>query len=80
MLQTPQRYLRAGSQTYPTPTAVADSDGSTTICFGPSKPADAKDGTWIQTMPNQGWFTIPRLHTHPLGSFFTKQWRPSEIE
>ncbi len=55
MLQTPQRYPRAGSQTYPSPAAVANTDGSTTIYFGPSK------------------------HS-PKESFFTKKWRPSEIE
>ncbi len=79
MLQTPQRYPRAGSQTYPSPAAVANSDGSTTIYFGPSKPAGAKDGDWIQTTPGKGWFTILRLYS-PLESFFTKAWRPSEIE
>jgi hypothetical protein len=79
MLQTPQRYPRAGSQTYPTPAAVANPDGTTTIYFGPSNPTDAKAGNWIQTMPNKGWFTILRLYS-PLGPFFTKQWRPSEIE
>ena len=79
MLQTPQRYPRAGSQTYPTAAAVANPDGATTIYFGPSRPANAKDGNWIQTMPNKGWFTILRLYS-PLGPFFTKQWRPSEIE
>ena len=63
MLQTPQRYPRAGSQTYPSPAAVADADGSTTIYFGPTKPADAKDGNWIQTMPGKGWFTILRLYS-----------------
>ena len=79
MLQTPQRYPRAGNQTYPSPAAVANSDGSTTVYFGPSKPADAKDGNWIQTTPNKGWFTLLRLYS-PLESFFTKEWRPSEIE
>jgi hypothetical protein len=79
MLQTPQRFPRAGSQTYPTPAAVANSDGSTTVYFGPSKPADAKDGNWIQTMPGKGWFTLLRLYS-PLEPFFTKAWRPSEIE
>ena len=54
MLQTPQRYPRAGSQTYPSPAAVAEVDGSTTIYFGPTKPAAAKDGNWIQTTPWQG--------------------------
>ncbi|MBK5400784.1 DUF1254 domain-containing protein [Pseudomonas sp. TH39(2020)] len=79
MLQTPQRYPRAGSQTYPTPAATENADGSTTIYFGPSKPADAKAGNWIQTTPDKGWFTLLRLYS-PLESFFTKEWRPSEVE
>jgi hypothetical protein len=78
MLQTPQRYPRAGSQSYPSPAAVADADGSTTIYFGPTKPADAKDGNWIQTMPGKGWFMLLRLYS-PRESFFTKAWRPSEV-
>jgi hypothetical protein len=79
MLQTPQRFPRAGSQTYPTPAAVADPDGSTTIYFSPTKPAGVKDGNWIQTMPGKGWFTLLRLYS-PKESFFDKTWRPSEIE
>jgi hypothetical protein len=79
MLQTPQRYPRAGSQTYPSPAAVANGDGSTTIYFGPSKPADAKEGNWIQTMPGKGWFTLLRLYS-PKVSFFDRTWRLSEIE
>jgi hypothetical protein len=79
MLQTPQRFPRAGSQTYPSPAAVANADGSTTIYFAPTKPADAKDGNWIQTTPGKGWFTILRLYS-PRESFFTKEWRLSEIE
>jgi hypothetical protein len=78
MLQTPQRFPRAGSQTYPTPAAVADPDGSTTIYFGPSKPAGVKDGNWIQTMPGKGWFTILRLYS-PKESFFDRTWRLTEI-
>lgn len=79
MLATPQRYPRAGSQSYPTPAAKADADGSTTIYFGPVKPAGVSDGNWVQTDPKKGWFTILRLYS-PLESFFTKKWRPSEIE
>jgi hypothetical protein len=79
MLQTPQRFPRAGSQSYPSPAAEADADGSTTIYFGPTKPEAAKPGNWIQTMPGKGWFTILRLYS-PLETFFTKEWRPSEIE
>jgi len=79
MLQTPQRFPRAGSQTYPSPAAVADADGSTTIYLSPTKPANAKRGNWIQTMPGKGWFLLLRLYS-PLETFFTKEWRPSEIE
>ena len=79
MLQTPQRYPRAGSQSYPTPAAVASPDGSTTVYFAPSKPADAKEGNWIQTTPQKGWNVLLRLYS-PLEPFFTKEWRPGEIE
>ena len=79
MLDTPQRFPRAGSQSYPSPAAEPNVDGSTTIYFGPKQPAGVKRGNWIQTMPGKGWFTILRLYS-PLESFFTKEWRPSEIE
>lgn len=79
MLDTPQRYPRAGSQKYPSPAAEPAADGSTTVYFAPSQPAGVKPGNWIQTLPGKGWFTILRLYS-PLESFFTKQWRPTEIE
>ena len=79
MLDTPQRYPRAGSQSYPSPAAEPNADGSTTVYFGPTQPAGVKRGNWIQTMPGKGWFTILRLYS-PLEPFFTKEWRPSEIE
>jgi hypothetical protein len=79
MLDTPQRYPRAGSQSYPSPAAELNADGSTTVYFGPSQPAGVNRGNWIQTMPGKGWFTILRLYS-PLEPFFTKAWRPSEIE
>ena len=43
------------------------------------KPDGVKRGNWIQTDPNKGWNTILRLYS-PLEPFFTKKWRPSEIE
>jgi hypothetical protein len=79
MLDTPQGYPRAGSQNYPSPAAEASADGSTTVYFGPKQPDGVKRGNWIQTMPDKGWFTILRLYS-PLEPFFTKKWRPSEIE
>jgi hypothetical protein len=79
MLATPQRYPRAGSQSFPTPAAVANPDGSTTVYFGPSKPAGISGGNWIQTDPRKGWNTVLRFYS-PKESFFDKSWRPSEIE
>lgn len=79
MLDTPQRYPRAGSQNYPSPAAKVNADGSTTVYFGPAQPAGVDRGNWIQTLPGKGWFTILRLYS-PLPSFFDKTWRPSEIE
>ncbi len=79
MLDTPQRHPRAGSQSYPSPAAIANADGSTTIHFAPTQPAGVARGNWIQTTPGKGWFTILRLYS-PLEPFFTKAWRPGEIE
>jgi hypothetical protein len=79
MLQTPQRYPRAGSQGYPSPAAEASADGSTTVYFGPKQPDGVGRGNWIQSDPDKGWFLILRLYS-PLPSFFDKSWRPSEIE
>ena len=78
MLDTPQRYPRAGSQSYPSPAAEPDADGTTSVYFGPTQPAGVKRGNWIQTNPKKGWFVILRLYS-PLEPFFAKTWRPSEI-
>lgn len=79
MLQTPQKYPRAGSQSYPSPAAEAAADGTTTVYFGPAQPEGVARGNWIQTDPKKGWFTILRLYS-PLPSFFEKTWQPSEVE
>ena len=79
MLATPQRYPRAGSQSFPSPAAEADASGVTTVYFGPKQPAGVGRGNWIQTTPGKGWFVILRLYG-PLEPFFTKAWRPGEIE
>jgi hypothetical protein len=79
MLDTPQRYPRAGSQSYPSPAAEADADGSTTVYFSPTQPANVKRGNWIQTVPGKGYFPMLRLYS-PLEPFFAKTWRPSEVE
>jgi len=79
MLQTPQMFPRAGSQSYPTPAAMQNADGSTVVYFSPKKPKGIAEGNWIQTDPQKGWFVMLRLYS-PLQSFFDKSWRPSEIE
>jgi hypothetical protein len=80
MLDTSQRYPRAGSQSYPSPAAEPSSaDGTTTVYFGPKQPEGVKRGNWIQTIPGKGYFVIFRLYS-PLEPFFAKTWRISEIE
>jgi len=79
MLQTAQRFPRAGSQGYPTPAATANPDGSTTITIGPERPEEVAEGNWIQTAPGKGWFTLLRLYS-PLQPFFDQTWRPSEFD
>lgn len=79
MLDTPQRFPRAGSQSYPSAAAETDADGSTTIWFAPEQPDGVARGNWIQTDPKKGWFVILRLYS-PLQSFFDKSWRAGEIE
>ena len=63
MLQTPQRYPRAGSQEYPSPAAEAEADGSTVVYFSPTQPDCVAPGNWIQTDPEKGWFVILRLYS-----------------
>ncbi len=79
MLDTPQRFPRAGSQSFPSPAAEAGADGTTTVYFGPTQPQGVKRGNWIQTMPGKGFIPMLRLYS-PLEPFFTKEWRPSEVE
>ncbi|MEO9780972.1 MAG: DUF1254 domain-containing protein [Sedimentitalea sp.] len=78
MLQTPQKYPRAGSQSYPSPAASAAEDGTTTIWFASEQPEGVERGNWIQTDPDKGWFSLLRLYS-PLPSFFDKSWRLGEI-
>ena len=79
MLATPQRYPRAGSQSYPSPAAEPNADGSTTVYFGPEQPDGVKRGNWIQTLPGKGFIPCLRLYS-PLEPFFAKTWRPTEVE
>ncbi len=79
MLDTPQRFPRAGNQSYPSRSAEAAEDGSTTVWFAPEQPHGVARGNWIRTDPKKGFFVILRLYG-PLEPFFDKSWRISEIE
>jgi hypothetical protein len=79
MLDTPQRFPRAGSQDYPSPAAEQNPDSTTTVYFAPEQPAAVARGNWIQTLPGRGWFVLLRLYG-PLEPYFDKTWRPGEIE
>ena len=79
MVQTANKYPRVGSQSYPTPAAEQNPDGSTTVYFGPEQPEGVGDGNWVQTDPKRSWFVMLRCYS-PLQPFFDKSWRPSEVE
>ena len=80
MLDTPQRYPRAGSQSYPTPAAEAERRRLHDRVFRPDQARRReRAATGFRPIPDKGWFTILRLYS-PLEPFFTKEWRPSEIE
>jgi hypothetical protein len=79
MLQTAQRFPRAGSQSFPTPAAIANADSTYTVYFSPQKPANVNAGNWIQTVPGKGWFVLLRLYS-PLQPFFDKSWIMPDIE
>jgi len=79
MLDTPQRYPRAGSQSFPSPAAEPNADGTTTVYFGPQQPEGVARGNWIQTIPGKGFIPCLRLYS-PLEPFFDKSWRPSEVK
>ena len=44
-----------------------------------SRMVSAAATLWVQTVPGKGWFTIFRFYS-PLQPFFTKEWKPGEIE
>jgi len=79
LLQTEQRFPRAGSQDFPTPAAKANADGSTDVYFAPARPAGVPEGNWIQTVPGKSWFLMFRAYS-PTKNFFDKSWKIGEVE
>jgi hypothetical protein len=79
IIQTDQKFPRAGSQSFPTPAAQVNKDGSTTIYYGPSKPDGIFEGNWVQTNANEGWFQLLRIYS-PSKPFFDQTWKPGKLE
>ncbi len=55
-----------------------NNDGSVDLYFGPEAP-DGYEQNWIQTNPQEGWFSLPRLYA-PLEPIISKEWRWNDIE
>ncbi len=79
IIQTDQKFPRAGSQSFPSPAAQENEDGSVTIYYGPVKSEGALESNWVQTNPNEGWFQILRCYS-PSKAFFDKTWQPGKLE
>jgi len=79
IIQTDQKFPRAGNQSFPSPAAQENEDGSITIYYGPSKPNNVFEGNWVQTNANEGWFQLLRIYS-PSKSFFDQTWKPSKLE
>jgi len=54
-------------------------DGSVDLYFAPALPDGVPESNWVQTIPNEGWFTLPRLYA-PLEPILDKTWRWNDIE
>lgn len=51
---------------------------SVDLYFGPKAPA-GKEGQWIKTLPNRGWFAYIRIYG-PEGGAFNNTWKPGDFE
>jgi hypothetical protein len=58
---------------------VANDDGSFDLWFAPELPDGVPESNWVQTIPDEGWFTLPRLYA-PLQPILDKTWRWNDIE
>ena len=80
MLHTPQRFPRAGSQSYPTPAATPE-DGRLDDRHVQSGTALGGARTATGSRPGEGKsFFVVCACTARSQPFFDKTWRPSEIE
>jgi len=53
-------------------------DGSVDLYFGPTKPADAPEGNWLQTIENRNFIAAVRLYGTGV-EFFDQTWKPDDV-
>ncbi len=58
---------------------ATNDDGSVDLYFAPELPEGVPDSNWLQTIPGEGWFTLPRLYG-PLEPILDQTWRWNDFE
>lgn len=53
-------------------------DGSVELFFGPTKPADASEKNWIQTLPGRAFMVAVRLYGTDQ-TFYDQSWKPDDL-
>ena len=77
------RSMLANGQPFPSINSYAqgvelDEDGGVTVYIGPELP-EGKEGNWIRTLPDVGWFPMLRLYG-PLETWIDRTWKPDDVE
>jgi hypothetical protein len=57
---------------------VKNKDGSIDLYFGPSKPEDAPEANWIQTIDGRDWLVGLRIYGSGV-EFFDQSWKPDDL-
>lgn len=55
-----------------------NSDGSVDLYFGPTKPANAPESNWIQTVPDRAFLVALRLYGTGT-EFYDQTWKPDDV-
>ena len=55
-----------------------EEDGGLKLYFGPTKPDDAPDSNWIQTVDGRDFLTVIRLYGAKI-DFFDQTWKPDDV-
>jgi hypothetical protein len=57
---------------------LKDASGSSAELFFGPKPPEGKEGQWIQTLPDKGWFVYFRIYG-PEAAAFNGDWKPADF-